>query len=101
MNEKRVETITLTLELPDDLAERVAAMDPERRQRFAVAALEEFREEEDDEAEGYRLTLEGVATVEEALADIAAGKFHRFDLEEEKREAREVIAQHVAARGRR
>lgn len=35
-------TVTLTLELPDDLAERLAAMDPERRQRFAVAALASF-----------------------------------------------------------
>lgn len=74
-------TITLTLEVSDDLAERLAAMDPERRQRFAVAALESFddlspadrflrqrREEEQEREEKFRRNAEERRALKAELA---------------------------------
>ena len=98
---------TITLEVPDGLAERFNAFATSRGLAPADALeamlneLEDFAFDDSADAPPLRMTPEGVAMVEEALEEIAAGKFHRFDLEAEKREAREVIAQHVAARGKR
>jgi len=62
---------TITLELPDDLAARLAALLPEgERDRFAVAAIADALE-----------TCECVAAVEEALADRDAGRTISFEEE--------------------
>lgn len=89
---------TTTLELPDELAERLNAFATSRGLATADALEALLDEIEDAEplpvaVTSYRLTPEGVAAVEEALEEIAAGKCHRFDLEAEKREGRELIAQ--------
>ena len=88
---------TTTLELPDELAERLNAFATSRGLATADALEALLDEIEDEEplpvaVKSYRLTAEGVAAVEEALEEIAAGKCHRFDLEAEKREARERSA---------
>ena len=92
--------MTITIELPDELTERLNALLPEdERARFAVAAIADAlqarqREDEADErvlaalradldpdADPERDARECIAAVEEAFADLDAGR--TLSLEEE------------------
>ena len=61
--------MTLTIELPDDVASRLAEMLPEgERDRFAASAIADALESRMRDSE------ECVLAVEEALADMEAGR---------------------------
>jgi predicted transcriptional regulator len=68
--------MTLTIELPDELAFRLMALLPEEaRERFAVSAIAEaLLAQESDSAEC-------IAAVEEALAEMETGHTVSFDEE--------------------
>ena len=64
----------LTIELPDDLAERVRALAEEAGQdinEFAVAAIREIAEEEPDP--------ELIAALRESIADLEAGNLRTLE----------------------
>ena len=69
--------MTLTIDLPDELASRIKAILPEEeRRQFAVSAIAEailLREQD---------SAECIAAVEEGIADMKAGR--TISLEEEK-----------------
>ena len=66
--------MTITIELPDELSSRLAASVPEEeRVEFAVAAIAEALEAQRQEE------AECVAALEEALADMEAGRSISFE----------------------
>lgn len=105
--------MTITIDLPDELATRLAALLPEEeRARFAVAAIAdalETRQEEaaaeekilaalradlDPDKDPERDSAECVAAVEEALADMETGR--TVSLEEERARWQQQKAELVA-----
>ncbi|WP_395139285.1 hypothetical protein [Armatimonas sp.] len=67
--------MTLTLEIPEDLAPRFAAIPESERPRFALAAIRSvvFQDEQIEPAEGEDLD-ELIAAMKESEEDIAAGR---------------------------
>lgn len=64
---------TLTLNLPDDLARRLAALPAEEVNAFAVAALSDFvSDDEEDDEEGEQ-DLDLIAALRRGLAEADAG----------------------------
>lgn len=70
---------TITLEVPDELAAFLTAMDPETRNRFAVAALERQREVGDDEIDPEMVADLEIA-IQEAETDPGMPLDDAFDL---------------------
>jgi predicted transcriptional regulator len=68
---------TLTLTLPDDLAERLAVLPPSEVNAYAVQALADLVEADGADSE---LNEETIAAIEQGLADMDAGR--TFSLEE-------------------
>lgn len=76
-------TITLTLELPDALAQMLTQMPLETRHRFAVAAITHALEEGREDADAAQRWYDGMpaeerarydAEIDASLANIDAGK---------------------------
>lgn len=69
--------MTLTLEIPEDLAPRLEAMPESQRHNFALAAmrneLQHHGEDESEPAEGEELE-ELIAAIKESQEDIASGR---------------------------
>jgi predicted transcriptional regulator len=65
--------MTLTLELPDDLAARLASLSEAERSRYAVAALREKITVEDHDR-AAPLTPEDLEAIRQGLADSDAGR---------------------------
>jgi predicted transcriptional regulator len=71
---------TITLEVSQEVADRLEAVAPESRNNYAVSALEQGMELlSPDEATQYE--REVLAALEEAVEDIAAGRTHSFEQE--------------------
>jgi predicted transcriptional regulator len=64
---------TVTLELPEDLADRLEAMPADERNHFAVAVLR------DGLAEREESDTEVIAALQESIADLDAGKGQSLD----------------------
>jgi predicted transcriptional regulator len=67
--------MTLTIELPEDLAAQLASLPEEERNRYAVAALrEKLAEDAADEADLPPLTAEDLSAIGRGIADSDAGR---------------------------
>jgi predicted transcriptional regulator len=62
-------TVTLNLTLPDELAERLAALPPDEVNAFAVSALTELVSDAD-----AALDAETATAIEQGMADVEAGR---------------------------
>lgn len=78
--------MTLTLQLPEDLAQRLSPLPENDRHRFALAALRYF-DPEDTLAIEEQDKSETIAAVREALAEVDAGLDIPFEEYLEKRRA--------------
>jgi predicted transcriptional regulator len=68
--------ITITLDLPDDLAATLQAMPADERNHFATAALSAAINDEDDEENKPPVwTQEDLDSIGRGLADADAGRF--------------------------
>lgn len=64
---------TITLEVPEDLADRLEAMPPDERNHFATAAITDRLAQVEDDA------ADTVAALQESIADLGAGKGQSLD----------------------
>jgi hypothetical protein len=72
-------TITLRVQLPDELAARWEALPEDEREQFALDALSDAftaidEEAEDEEQTSYPLTPEDIASLGRGFADADAGR---------------------------
>jgi len=74
---------TVTLELPDNIADQLEAMPPDRRNRYATAAITEKLDAEPP------LSQEDLNAIGRGIADVEAGRV--VPLEDVIAEMREVI----------
>lgn len=67
--------MTLTLEIPEDLAPSLEAMPESQRHNFALAAMRnELLDRAEEEAEDYQLTPDDIEALKQGAADIDAGR---------------------------
>ena len=66
--------MTLTIQLPSDLAAQISALPEAERQAFAVAALREAAERRAALPENFLLTEEDHRAIAEALSDLDEGR---------------------------
>lgn len=84
--------VTLNLSLPDELAERLAALPKDTVNNYAVQALADLLEADATDAQ---LDSDTIAAIEKGLADVDAGR--TFLLEQVRARTDAVLDAHAAA----